>query len=175
MLVEDFFGPAFFITLIILISINVLWQIPKIDRIIQFLFGTKPNIHGTWQGRLSYEFEGRKLEKIVYLVIKQTSGYSIDIGLLTNERTSSSTFAEIESYKGGQRIYYTYEVEDSSKNKERNPLHNGFCQLNFDLKNSPNAFHGIYYTSRKTVGDFDFTKRCKKVVMNYREAKKLFV
>jgi hypothetical protein len=65
-------------------------------------------------------------------------------------------------------------VEDSSKNKEKNPLHNGFCQLNFDLRDSPNVLQGIYYTSRKTVGEFDFTKRCKKVVMTYGEARKLF-
>jgi hypothetical protein len=105
LLVEDFLGPAFFMSLIIFISVNVLWRIPKIDQIVQFLFGTKPDIQGTWQGRLSYEFEGKNLEKMVYLVIKQINGYSIDIWLLTDERISSSTFAEIGSYQGSQRIY----------------------------------------------------------------------
>jgi hypothetical protein len=121
---------------------------------------------------LIYEKEGKQTEKTVYLVIRQHDGYSINIWLLTDERTSSSVFADIVPYKGNQRVYYSYDTEDSTQNKEKNPLHSGFCQ--FDIGTNPDILKGIYYTSRKTSGELIFNKRNKKIVMDYDSAKKLF-
>jgi hypothetical protein len=169
-IINDFIGPAALMSIIFYIFIQIGWKIPIIKTITQFLFGTKPNVQGTWQGQLKYEKDGHETEKRVYLVIRQPDGYSINIWLLTNERISSSEFVDIILHGGVQRIYYTYKTEDSPKNKEKNPLHSGFCQL--DIGNT--SLTGIYYTSRKTTGELFFDKKSRKTVTNYEAAKKIF-
>jgi hypothetical protein len=170
MALHDLFGPAAIMVTMFLSCIYLLWKFPGLDILIQFLYGTKPNFQGTWKGKLSYEYAGEKKEKNVYLVIKQPDGYFINIWLLTDERISSSVFADIVPYKGGKRIYYSYETEDSSQNKEKNPLHSGFCY--FTVGN--NSLKGIYYTSRKTTGELLFEKKSMKIATNYEAAKKIF-
>jgi hypothetical protein len=166
------FGPLLLMSAMYLILVHLLWKVPVLEKLVQLLFGTKPHIQGTWQGQLKYEWEGKKTEKTVFLVIKQADGYSINIRLITDERISSSTFADIMPYSGGLRIVYTYSNEESPANKERNPSHEGFCQL--DLGDDSKTIQGIYYTSRKTFGEMIFDKRKRKAVMNYEQAKKLF-
>ena len=120
---------------------------------------------------VKYEWEERKTEKPAFLVINQKDGHSIHIWLLTDERISSSVFTDIIPYRGGQRIFYTYSNEESPANKEKNPSHEGFCQL--DIVNASTILQGTYYTSRKTFGELHFDKRSRRKVMNYEKAKKL--
>jgi len=169
--INDLFGPIFIMAIIILLFIQILWKVPILGRLSQFLFGTKPCFQGTWQGKMNYEWEGNK-EKKVFLVIKQPNGYSLNIWLLTDERTSSSIFTDITTSKSIQRIIYTYANEESPDNKIINPSHEGFCKLDFD--NETNILQGIYYTSRKTVGKLCFDKRNSKVILNFEKAKKIF-
>ena len=171
-IINDIFGPIFFITIFIGAFIYIFWKTPVICKVSQFLFGTKPNIQGTWCGKLNYERNGKKREKTVFLVIKQSDGYSVYIWLLTDERKSSSIFAEIFSYKNTQRIVYTYANEESSINKEKNPSHEGLCQL--DIVDASNLIQGIYYTNRKTSGELFFDRRNKKIISNYDKAMKQF-
>jgi hypothetical protein len=112
------------------------------------------------------------MEKCVFLVIKQTDGYSLNIRLLTDERISSSIFADVISTGGTQRIIYTYSNEASPDNEDKNPSHEGFCQL--DIVDTSNVLQGIYYTTRKTFGKLSFDKKCRKVIMDFNEAKKRF-
>ena len=170
--VSDLLGPSFLMAIVLWLFIFILWRIPLFELLSQFFFGTKPNIQGTWRGKLKYEWEKKKSEKTVFLVINQKDGYSLHIWLLTDERTSISIFANIQSYKGVQRIFYTYSNEESPVNKEKNPSHEGFCQL--DIVNSLKILQGIYYTDRKTFGELCFDKRSRRKVLNYKEAKKLF-
>jgi hypothetical protein len=170
MVLNDLLGPLAVMGIMFLSCIYFFWKFPGLDFLVQFLYGSKPNFQGTWQGKLSYEYAGKKMEKNVYLVIKQPDGYSINIWLLTDERISSSVFADIVPYKGGNRIYYLYETDDSLQNKERNPLHSGFCY--FDIGNT--TLKGIYYTSRKTAGELSFDKKSMKIATNYEAAKKIF-
>jgi hypothetical protein len=172
MVLNDLTGPLALMTVLYLSCVCIFWRIPGLNLLVHFLFGTKPNIHGTWQGKLSYIWEGKEYEKTVYLVIKQNNGYSMDIWLFTDERISSSTFAEVISYKSTQRLIYTYIVEDSPINKEKNPLHNGLCCL--DFKNKYTGLEGMYYTSRKTMGVLQFTRRNTSIVESYEGAKRLF-
>ena len=169
---SDLFGPPFIMAVVLLGLVNFLWKIPVFGKVSQILFGTKPNVQGTWKGRLNYTWNEKDMEKIVFLAIKQTDGYSLDIWLLTDERISSSKFADIKPYGSIQCIIYTYANEESPDNKEKNPSHEGFCQLTID--DSTQVLHGIYYTSRKTFGKMFFDKRKRKIVMNYKEAQKLF-
>ena len=57
-------------------------------------------------------------------------------------------------------------------NKEKNPSHEGFCQL--DINEALTILQGIYYTSRKTFRELFFFKRNRKIAVNYEEAQKLF-
>jgi len=168
---NDLIGPVLLMYGIYLLFINFLWKTPVIGKLSQIIFQTKPNIQGTWRGTMHYEWEGKK-EKTVFLVIKQSDGYSLNVRLLTDERTSSSMFAEVILYRGIQQIIYTYSNEEAPDNKERNPSHEGFCQLDFiDLSNN---LQGIYYTTRKTFGKLIFNGKNKKIVLNFEKAKKLF-
>jgi len=171
-IVSDFFGPSFLILVILLAFIYIFWKIPILGRLSKFLFGTKPNVQGTWAGRLKCVWNDKNIDKPAYLVIKQDNGYSIHIWLFTDERSSSSIFTNIVPYKGGQRIIYTYSNEESPDNKENNPSHEGFCQL--DIVEPSNCLEGIYYTSRKTFGKLLFNKRNRKVVKKYEKAQELF-
>ena len=169
---NDLIGPAFLMITIIFIFIHFLWKVPVFEKLTQLLFGTKPNIQGTWRGQLKYEWDGKKSEKTVYLVIRQRNGYSLDIWLLTDERTSSSICADIVSYRSANRIVYTYSNEESPNNKEKNPSHEGFWQL--DIDRHSNILQGIYYTTRKTFGTLRFDRRYTKIIMNFEGAQKQF-
>jgi hypothetical protein len=169
---SDLTGPLLFMLAIFTIFIYFLWKVPLIGKLAQILFGTKPNIQGTWRGRLNYEWDGKKMEKFVFLVIKQTDGYSLNIRLLTDERISSNIFADVISTGGVQRIIYTYSNEESPDNRDKNPSHEGFCQL--DIVETSNILQGIYYTTRGTFGKLSFDKKCRKVVINFEKAQRLF-
>ena len=168
----DIIGIAFLMYGIYWFIVNLLWKAPILGKASQKLFGTKPSIQGTWLGKLKYEWDGKKGEKTVFLVVKQNDGYSIHIWLLTDERKSSSIFAEIFEYRGIQRIIYIYSNEESPDNKERNPSHEGLCLL--DIVNASNLLQGIYYTNRNTSGELIFDRRKRKIILNYKEAQKLF-
>jgi len=168
----DLLGPLFIMAIVVWTFIYIFWKVPVLGKLSQFLFGTKPNIQGTWQGQLKYEWEGKNGEKTVYLVVKQINGYALDIWLLTDERTSSSIFADIFLYKSTQRIIYTYSNEESPDNQERNPSHEGLCQI--DIADELKLLKGIYYTNRRTFGKLYFDKRNKKTVLDFEKARKLF-
>jgi len=171
-MMSDLFGPLFLMSIVLWLFICVLWKVPILEKLVQYLFKTKPNIQGTWKGILKYELDGKKAEKTAFLVIRQNDGYSLNVWLLTDERTSSSVFADIISYRGEQRIIYTYSNEESPDNKEKNPSHEGFCQL--DLLDNSSTLQGIYYTSRKTFGELRFDKKKRKAIMNFQKAQMLF-
>jgi len=171
-IINDFFGPSFLIGIVLWLFIYVLWKVPVLEKITQMLFCTKLNLQGTWKGIIKYEWNNKKREKSVYLTIKQTNGFSVHIQLFTDERTSSSIFADIVPYNDELRIIYIYKSEESPINKEKNPSHEGFCQLN--IINPSNCIEGIYYTSRKTFGELIFDKRNRKIVRSYKKAQELF-
>lgn len=170
--VSDLLGPLFLMAIVLWLFICIFWKIPLLGKLSQFLFGTKPNIQGTWRGYLNYEWDGQKKEKQVFLTIRQTDGYSLNIWLLTDERTSSSIFADIVLIGGIQCVIYTYSNEESPVNKGKNPSHEGFCQLGIVEVSS--TLQGIYYTTRKTFGELSFEKKKRKIGMTYKDALKLF-
>ncbi|GHV92711.1 hypothetical protein AGMMS50268_32140 [Spirochaetia bacterium] len=174
LLLDDFIGPLVIMGVIIMISITCLWRSPLFSNWMHFLFGTNFFIQGTWKGILHYHFDDKDQTKPAYLVIRQDDGFSMNIWLITDERISTSKFSGINPYNGVQRIIYEYGVEDSPQNKKKNPLHTGFCCLNFNHKEKFKRLSGMYFTSRHTVGEMEFTHRNKKAVMNYQEANKLF-
>jgi hypothetical protein len=173
LVVNDATGPAFLTAAIIWLSCLLLWRLPLLGCFVRFLFDSNVYLEGTWKGTLHYTYEGEKT-KPAYLIIKQENAFSISVWLLTDERISVSRMASIIPYKGIYRLLYEYSVEDSPDNKERNPLHTGFCVLNIHSDRENNIVNGLYYTSRNTVGKMTFTQKKRKITMNYQLAEKLF-
>lgn len=56
-------------------------------------------------------------------------------------------------------LYYTYITNPKSKYSKENPIQYGTCRL---LINSTDKLTGTYWTSRKTIGDMELTKICKR-------------
>jgi hypothetical protein len=158
---------------IIWLSCMLFWRLPLLGRFVCFLFDTNVYLEGTWKGTLHYTYEGEKT-KPAYLIIKQANAFSISIWLLTDERTSVSRTASIIPYEGIYRLMYEYSVEDSPDNKEKNPLHTGFCVLDIHSNGKNEIVNALYYTSRNTVGKMTFIQRKRKITMNYQLAEQLF-
>jgi hypothetical protein len=172
LVVNDATGPSFLMAAIIWLSCQLLWRLPLLEYFVRFIFDTNIYLEGTWKGTLYYTREGEKA-KTAYLIIKQANAFSISVWLLTDERTSVSRTASIISYEGIYRLMYEYSVEDSPDNKERNPLHTGFCVLNIHSKKK--NISGLYYTSRNTVGKMIFTQKKRKITTDYQLAEELFL
>jgi hypothetical protein len=170
----DLTGPSFLMAVIIFSACTLLWRISLIKVVIQFLFDTNICIQGIWKGTLYYEYKGEQKSKPVYLCIKQRDAFSVAVWFLTDERISISKHASIILYKRCFQLLYEYDVEDSSVNKIKNPLHTGFCVFNICSNGKQMVLTGNYYTSRKTAGKMDFSQRNKNVVTNYQFAESLF-
>ena len=170
----DIAGPVLLMAVIIYFSCIWLWRTSVFNKLFSFFFGINCYIQGTWKGELSYHYEGKKKTKPAYLVIKQEDIFSVTVWLLTDERTSVSKTASIIPYNGIHRLMYEYGVEDSSENKIKNPLHTGFCVLNIFSSGIKRIINGLYYTSRNTTGNMEFTQRNRRTVMNYQLAEDLF-
>jgi len=173
-ILNDVLGPMFLMALVINITCFWLWKVPRFNLFIEYFFRTNIYIQGTWKGSLHYNYEGEK-SKIVYLVIHQRNIFSLTVSLLTDERISISRTASIISKGGIRRLIYEYGTEDSSENKDKNPLHTGFCALNISSSGSKKILSGLYYTSRNTTGKIELTQRNKKTVTNYQLAEELFI
>ncbi|MDR2407675.1 MAG: hypothetical protein LBE13_06155 [Bacteroidales bacterium] len=173
LVVNDATGPVFLMSMIIWLSCLLFWRLPVIGNFVRFLFDTNICFEGTWKGILHYEWEGEKT-KPAYLIIKQANAFSINVWLLTDERTSVSKTASIIPYNGIYRLMYEYGVEDSPDNKGRNPLHTGFCTLDLHSNGKTKNINGLYCTSRNTVGKMIFTQKNWKSTMDYHFAEKLF-
>jgi hypothetical protein len=174
LVVNDATGPSFLMAVFIWLSCLLFWRLPLLEHFVRFIFDTNVCLEGTWKGRLYYTWEGEKT-KTAYLVIKQANAFSINVWLLTDERTSVSQTASIVPYKGIYRLMYEYGVEDSPDNKEKNPLHTGFCVLGIHSDGEKKIINGLYYTSRNTVGKMLFTQKEQKVTTDYQLAEKFFL
>jgi hypothetical protein len=173
LVVNDLTGPSFLMTAFVWLSCLLFWRLPLLGRFVRFMFDTNVYFEGTWKGTLYYTREGERT-KTAYLVIKQANAFSINVWLLTDERTSVSQTASIIPYKGIYRLMYEYSVEDSLDNKEKNPLHTGFCVLGIHSNGKNKIIKGLYYTSRNTVGEMSFSRKKKKIITDYQLAEELF-
>jgi hypothetical protein len=147
--------------------------LPLLGHFVRLIFDTNVYFEGTWKGTLYYTWEGERT-KTAYIAIKQVNAFSINVWLLTDERTSVSQTASIIPYKGIYRLMYEYSVEDSPDNKEKNPLHTGFCVLGIHSNGKKKIINGLYYTSRNTVGKMLFAQKKQKIITDYQSAEKLF-
>jgi hypothetical protein len=163
-------------SLFVLAFDHILWRIPKIGR----KLSKRPDIRGTWRGRLASNWEnpetGQRIDPDpeVYLVVRQTF-WSVTANLITKESKSCSTTATIEDDGCGQHQFVAqYRNTPRASVRERSEVHHGSFKL--DIGGEPvDRLEGYYWTDRNTMGELEFDQRHLKAVESYAHASKLGV
>lgn len=162
------------VSLFVLAFDHILWRIPRIGR----RLSKRPDIRGTWRGRLASGWEDpRTGERIppdpeVYLVVRQTF-WSVNAHLLTKESKSCSTTAIIEDDGCDQyQLVAQYRNTPRASVRDRSEVHHGSFKL--DIGGEPvDRLEGYYWTDRNTMGEFGFDKRSLRLVDSYAHAQAL--
>lgn len=160
------------VTLSTIIFVKFIWKIPVLQRwLIE-----RPFLGGTWKARLvsTYQFEGKPVEKIVYVVIRQ-SLTELSFRLYT-EKARSASLAEAVTPDGSDlyRLAVSYQnipnVEYRGVDSE---IHYGaalFEHIDFGAT----KIEGHYWTDRNTSGSLVLFERSPKTVSNFADAVALF-
>ena len=149
---------------------HFLWRAPLICR----MRNLPPSIIGTWKGTLRSEWDATSTselgaDRIVYLVVRQTSG-SARVRLLSSESESTSSLASLSRKEG---LSYIYMNEPRATAPPTSGIHRGGAILN--LSGSPvKALRGRYWTDRDTKGALTFEQRVPKLADDYEMAQELF-
>jgi len=158
--------------LLVLAFDHFLWRFPKIGRTLS----KRPNLRGTWRGRLASNWVDPETEKgvdpEVYLVVRQTF-WSVTANLITKESKSCSTTATIEDDGCGQhQLVAQYRNTPRASVRERSEVHHGSFKL--DIAGEPvEQMEGYYWTDRMTRGELDFDRHSPKFVESYAHAQRL--
>ena len=147
------------------ISINiVLWMI-----FIKWLWKCKifypwlvpfPNLSGEWEGTLLSNYENKSPAPIPTIVKIEQNFFNIQIKITTGESTSYSTGAsfDIDTERGLQRLFYSYQNTPKRSVRERSEIHYGTTLLSFEgFKIS--EMEGEYWTSRETTGEIQLKRK----------------
>jgi len=176
-IVSVVFGPLVILSIFLLLLLKCLWRLPVINKLMQIFIGSNPVISGTWEGVIEWEAEEmtKKIdkEKTVFLSIFQPDAFTIYCWLYTNERKSRSLLAGFEEDNGIGTFTYTYESDESVKNKIGNPRHAGVTVLRLGSVGRQLSFEGYYYTSRKTAGSISVRRKTMQCTHSFSEASRL--
>lgn len=123
-----------------------LWKYNPLEKV--------PKLMGTYKGIIDYKFDGKEGQKETIVTIKQTL-ISIKIQIRTNEITSNTIVGNLVEERDEYVLYYTYITNPKSKYSKKNPIQYGTCRLSTE---NPKYLEGIYWTSRKTIGDIKLTR-----------------
>ncbi len=129
---------------------SVLWKYNPLEK--------TPKIMGLYKGTIEYNCNGEFEKKETNVIIKQTL-LSTKVQIVTNEITSNTITGTLMEENEQYVLYYTYITNPKSKYSKENPIQYGTCRL---LINSTDKLTGTYWTSRKTIGDMELTKICKR-------------
>ncbi len=160
------------VSLFVLAFDQLLWRIPKIGR----MLSKRPDIRGTWRGRLASNWvspeTGKRIDPDpeVYLVIRQTF-WSVSGNLITKESKSCSTTATIEDDGCGQyQVVAQYRNTPRASVRERSEVHHGSFKL--DIGGQPvDRLEGYYWTDRNTMGELVFDRRVQRTVDSFQHAR----
>jgi hypothetical protein len=148
-----------------------LWNLP----ILHPWFVPTPDISGTWRGELSSSWDGEvgRTRRECYLVIRQTFS-RVGAVLLTAESESKDLAAAIyRDNADGQTLAVTYQNAPRLQFRDGSPIHHGGMILHI-RGNPPNRLDGEYFTSRKTIGEIEFTARTKSTADTFEKAASRF-
>lgn len=120
-----------------------LWRINPLDK--------TPKLHKQYTGVLKSSYDN--VERQAKINIKQ-SMLSVHVSLITEESSSSSISASIDSILGENQLIYCYLNTPKSEFRNRSEIHYGTAV--FSLAD-PSHLIGRYYTDRKTSGDMTFS------------------
>ena len=130
-----------------------------------------PDLQGTWRGELRSDWvnpaTGQGVPPIpICIVIRQTFS-SIGITLMTQESSSYSTAAEINTLYGDPQLClsYTYTNRPKATLRNRSQIHDGAAILK--IVSSPRSLEGEYWTSRKTRGDIDVKFQSRRLAERF--------
>lgn len=148
--ISDFFGnvgKVISITVILMgMYDKIIWKYNPLEKI--------PRIMGTYCGKIEYSYNGIADEKNVSVNIKQTL-LSVNVRIKTNEIISNTIVSDLIEENDQYVLYYTYITNPKSKYSIENPIQYGTCRIEIC---SGSSLKGIYWTSRKTIGDIELTK-----------------
>jgi predicted small integral membrane protein len=119
-----------------------------------------PNLSGEWEGTLLSNYKNKSLEPIPTSVKIEQNFFNIQIKITTGESTSYSTGAtfDIDTERGLQRLFYSYQNTPKRSVRERSEIHYGTTLLSFDgFKIS--EMDGEYWTSRETTGEIELKRK----------------
>lgn len=138
--VQIIFGSSGVSTLLVVLYNKYIW---KYDFTNDF-----PSISGVYIGQITYEYNNVLGKKEMKVKISQTF-FDVKVSIITDEITSSTITSEIIKENSNYVIYYTYITNPKNKFSKGNPMQRGACRLDiFD-----DRLEGVYWTSRKTIGD----------------------
>lgn len=124
-------------------------------KMVQKLPFVPPNLNGAWRIKILSEYEdgdGKKIEKIAQLIIKQNSSkvsmlkMSTDISQSSLDAYKARVFKDNEEWKLG----YFYFNESIFSERKSSPVHRGAAYLT--VYKDSRSFEGTYWTDRDTHG-----------------------
>lgn len=127
---------------------NWAWKCSWLNRIA----GGMPVLSERYEGTITFVWEGREQHRTSTIKIKQTF-LSISVTLTTNESSSASVTASIETIHNEENLVYIYLNTPKAELQDRSTIHYGTAVLCVE---DPNRLTGNYYTSRLTRGSMDF-------------------
>lgn len=147
----DYFGAAgeaIGIAVIIMGVYNtILWRYNPLEK--------APRLMGQYNGHIEYNYTGTPESKTVNVIIKQTA-LTVAVKIATDEMTSNTITSNLVEENNEYVLYYTYITNPKSRYSAENPIQHGTCRL---TESGDSKLHGIYWTSRKTIGDIELEKQ----------------
>lgn len=117
-----------------------------------WLAGGMPILSKRYKGTITFIWEGKKQTRDSEIAIEQTF-LSVTVKLGTDESSSNSVTASIETINNEKQLVYTYLNTPKAELQSRSAMHYGTAMLRID---TPDRITGNYYTSRLSSGSMDF-------------------
>lgn len=121
-------------------------------KIFNWIRGGMPILSKKYTGIITFDWNEKKQTRISKIEIEQTF-LKVIVKLGTDESSSNSLTATIETINNEKQLVYTYLNTPKAELQSRSEIHYGTAMLKVD---NPERLTGNYYTSRLTRGSMDF-------------------
>ena len=139
------------------------WKYPILNKLI-----TVPNMNGRYEGKIQYEFDGKKGEKNCAIEVIQSASKIKIHSYFNNEQgelTSSESLVEDIKEKDGFYYIYFFYLNSGTKIDGSLDCHEGANVLKFLRSDEESKLVGHYFTNRKiqTKGVIEVVFKTKKL------------
>ena len=135
-------------TFIMWVFNNWAWKCSWLNQLV----GGMPILAERYEGTLTFVWDGREQHRTSTIKIKQTFLH-VAVILTTNESSSASVTASIETIHNEKQLVYIYLNNPKAEIQDRSTIHYGTAMLSVE---NPSRLTGNYYTGRLTRGSMDF-------------------